>query len=307
MPRKKQHDIIHRWEGNPAITMEDLPFKASDICNAGAVKIDNIYLLLVTIETLRGRKKMHIARSEDGRYFDVDAKPFIERIDKQYEDISVMDSRITPFEDTYFISYVADSHYGYRLGLARTDDFKTVTRLGFVSEVDTKGGALFPEKINGRFARLERPRTSGRIWVSYSDDLVYWGSSEVVLSPRAGYWDTSRVGTAAPPFKVKDGRWLMLYYGIKDTSAGPLFRIGAAFLDPDNPAKALSRTNIPILSPREQYERVGDIPNLVFSCGAILEDEKLLLYYGASDSCICLGSTTIDEIDQECLKSKGDF
>lgn len=307
MPRKKQHDIIHRWEGNPAITMEDLPFKASDICNAGAVKIDNIYLLLVTIETLRGHKEMYIARSEDGRYFDVDAKPFIGQVDKQYEEISVMDGRITPFEDTYFISYVADSHYGYRLGLARTDDFKTVTRLGFVSEVDTKGGALFPEKINGRFARLERPRTSGRIWVSYSDDLVYWGSSEVVLSPRPGYWDTSRVGTAAPPFKVKDGRWLMLYYGIKDTSAGPLFRIGAAFLDLDNPAKVLSRTNIPILSPRERYERVGDIPNLVFSCGAILEDEKLLLYYGASDSCICLGSTTIDEIDQECLKSKGDF
>ena len=307
MPRKKQHDIIHRWEGNPAITMEDLPFKASDICNAGAVKIDNIYLLLLTIETLRGRKKMHIARSEDGRYFDVDAKPFIEQVDKQYEEISVMDGRITPFEDTYFISYIADSHYGYRIGLARTDDFKTVTRLGFVSEVDTKGGALFPEKINGRFARLERPKAGGRIWVSYSDDLVYWGSSEVVLSPRPGYWDTSRIGTAAPPFKVKDGRWLMLYYGIKDTSAGPLFRIGAAFLDPDNPAKVLSRTNIPILSPRERYERVGDIPNLIFSCGAILEDEKLLLYYGASDSCICLGSTTIDKIDQECLKSKGDF
>ena len=99
----------------------------------------------------------------------------------------------------------------------------------------------------------------------------------------------------------------MLYYGIKDTSAGPLFRIGAAFLDPDNPAKVLSRTNIPILSPRERYERVGDVPNLIFSCGAILEDEKLLLYYGASDSCICLGSTTIDEIDQECLESKGGF
>ena len=161
MPRKKQHDIIHRWEGNPAITMEDLPFKASDICNAGAVKIDNIYLLLVTIETLRGHKEMHIARSEDGRYFDVDAKPFIEQVDKQYEDISVMDGRITPFEDTYFISYVADSHYGYRLGLARTDDFKTVTRLGFVSEVDTKGGALFPEKIRFGISPTRSYRSRG--------------------------------------------------------------------------------------------------------------------------------------------------
>ncbi|MBW1940438.1 MAG: glycoside hydrolase family 130 protein [Deltaproteobacteria bacterium] len=306
MPRKKQHDIIHRWEGNPVITMEDLPFKASNICNAGAVRIENTYLLLVTIETLRGHKKLYIARSEDGRYFDMDAKPFMESAGKKYEEISVMDGRITPFEDTYYISYIAESHYGYRIGLARTDDFKTVTRLGFVSEVDIKDGTLFPEKVNGRFARLERPWAGGNIWISYSDDLVYWGGSEIVLSHRPGHWDTNRVGNAAPPFKVKDGRWLLLYYGIKDTSAGPLFRIGAVFLDPDNPAKVLSRTNIPILSPRERYERVGDIPNLIFSCGAILEDEKLLLYYGASNSCICLGSTTIDKIDHECLKSKGD-
>ena len=136
MPRKKQNDVIHRWEGNPVITMEDLSFQVSDICNAGAVKIDNIYLLLVTIETLRGHKKLYIARSEDGRYFDIDAKPFIDQADKKYESTSVMDGRITPFEDTYYISYIAESHYGYRVGLARTDDFKTLTRLGFVSEVD---------------------------------------------------------------------------------------------------------------------------------------------------------------------------
>lgn len=307
MPRKKQHDIIHRWEGNPIITMEDLPFKASDICNTGAVKIDDIFLLLITIETLRGHKKLYIARSNDGRYFDVDAKPFMDQADKKYEEISVMDGRITPFENTYYISYVGESRYGFRIGLARTDDFKTVTRLGFVSEVDTKGGALFPEKINGRFAMLERPWAGGRIWISYSEDLVYWGNSEVVLSPRPGHWDSNRVGNAVPPFRLKDGRWLVIYYGIKETSAGPLFRIGAIFLDPDNPAKVIGRTNIPILSPRERYERVGDIPNLIFSCGAIMEDEKLFLYYGGSDSCICLGSTTVDEIDQECLKSKGEI
>ncbi len=307
MPRKKQHDSIHRWEGNPIITMEDLPFKASDICNAGAVKIDDTCLLLITIETLRGHRKLYIARSNDGRYFDVDAKPFMDQADKKYEEISVMDGRITPFENTYYISYVAESRYGYRIGLARTDDFKTVTRLGFISEVDTKGAALFPEKINGRFAMLKRPWAGGSIWISYSDDLVYWGNSKIVLSPRPGHWDTSRVGISVPPFRLKDGRWLVIYYGIKTTSAGPLFRIGAIFLDPDNPAKVIGRTNIPILSPRERYERIGDVPNLVFSCGAIMEDEKLFLYYGGSNSCICLGSTTVNEIDQECLKSKGEI
>jgi predicted GH43/DUF377 family glycosyl hydrolase len=311
MPRKKQHDIIHRWEGNPIITIEDLSFRASDIWNAGAVKIGDTYLLLITIESLSGHKSLYLARSKDGLYFEVDGEPFMKGAEdeesKKYEEIGVMDARITLFEDTYYVTYIAESRYGYRIGMARTDDFKSGTRLGLISEVDTKGGTLFPEKINGRYARLERPWDGGRIWISYSDDLVYWGSSEVVLSPRPGYWDNSRVGDAVPPIRLKDDRWLLLYYGIKDTSAGPLLRIGAAFLDPHNPALVVARTNIPILSPREYYERIGDIANLIFSCGAVLEGEKLMLYYGASDSCICLGSTTIDKIDQECVKSKGEF
>ena len=308
MPRKKQPDIIHRWEGNPIITMDDLSFRASDICNAGAVKIGDTYLLLITIESLRGHKSLYLARSSDGRYFEVDNAPFLEcsedKAFKKYEEISVMDGRITPFEDTYYVTYTAESHHGFRIGLARTDDFKSITRLGFISEVDTKGGTLFPVKINHRYARLERPRSGGRIWISYSDDLLYWGDSEVVLSPRPGYWDASRVGDAVPPIRLKDDRWLLLYYGIKNTSAGPLFRIGAVFLDPDNPARVAARTNVPILSPRKHYERVGDVPNLIFSCGAILDGDELLLYYGASDSCICLGSTTIDKIYEKCVKSE---
>jgi predicted GH43/DUF377 family glycosyl hydrolase len=311
MPRKKQSDIIHRWEGNPVVNMEDLSFRASDICTAGAVKMVDTYLLLITIESLRGHKSLYLARSTDGHYFEVDDEPFIKRSAdkafKKYEEIGVMDGRITPFEDTYYITYTAESLHGFRIGLARTDDFENVTRLGLISAVDTKGGTLFPEKINGRYVRLERPWSGGRIWISYSDDLVYWGGFEALLSPRPGYWDPSRVGDAVPPIRLKDGRWMLIYYGIKDTSAGPLFRIGAVFLDPDNPAKVLTRTNVPILSPRKRYERIGDIPNLVFSCGAILEGEKLLLYYGAADSCICLGSTTIDKIEQECVKSKGEF
>lgn len=311
MAKKKHPDIIYRFKGNPVITMDDLSFRAADICNAGAVKIDDTYLLLVTIESLKGHRSLYLARSTNGFDFEVEDAPFMKYAEdkafKKYEENSIMDGRITPFEDTYYITYIAESHYGDRIGLARTDDFESVTRLGFVSEVDTKGGTLFPEKINGRYARLERPLSGGRIWISYSDDLVYWGGSEVVLSPRPGYWDSHRVGDAVPPIRVKDGGWLLIYYGIKDTSAGPLFRIGAVFLDSDDPARVVSRTNVPILSPRKNYERVGDVTNLIFSCGAILEDEKLLLYYGASDSCICLGTTAIDDIYQECAKSEGEF
>ena len=115
------------------------------------------------------------------------------------------------------------------------------------------------------------------------------------------------MGDAVPPIRIKDGRWLLIYYGIKETSAGPLFRIGAVFLDADDPSRVLTRTNVPILSPRKNYERIGDVTNMIFSCGAIMDDNKLMLYYGASDSCICLGTTTIEEIDQECAISEGEF
>ena len=311
MSKTKQRDIIHRWEGNPIIEIKDLSFKASDICNAAAVKINSKYYLLVTIESLSGQKSIYLATSKDGYKFEIASTPIMKPMEEgplaQYEDISVMDPRITFLDNTYYITFVANSHHGFRIGLAKTEDFKSVTRLGYISQVDTKGGTLFPEKFNGRYARLERPSSGGRIWISYSDDLVYWGKSEVVLSPRAGFWDPSRVGDAAPPIKLKDGRWLLIYYGIKETSAGPLFRIGAAYLDPEDPSKVISRTNIPILSPREDYERIGDVPNLVFSCGAILEENKLLLYYGVARSAIAIGTTTIEEIDEDCVESEVEY
>lgn len=311
MAQKKQRDIIHRWEGNPIIAIEDLPFKSSDIWSAGAVKIDNTYILIVTIESLSGHKDLYIARGTDGFHFEIDETTFMLRSENEtygkYEEIGIMDARIIRLEGTYYISYIAESRHGFRIGLAKTDDFNSVERLGFVSEVDTKGGTLFPEKINNRYVRLERPKAGGRIWISYSDDLVYWGGSEVLISPRPGYWDSNRIGNAVPPMRVADGRWLMIYYGVRETSSGPLFRLGASFLSPNDPSKVIARTNIPILSPRENYERIGDINNLIFSCGAILEDSKLILYYGASRSCICIGTSTIEEIDRECFESEGAF
>ena len=90
---------------------------------------------------------------------------------------NVGDPRITFLEDWYYIAYTGDSRYGHRLALARTKDFVSVERLGFVSQPDTKHGALFPEKVGGRYCRLERPREGGAIWLSYSDDLVYWGGT----------------------------------------------------------------------------------------------------------------------------------
>ena len=151
---------------------------------------------------------------------------------------------------------------------------------------------------------LERPSAGDSIWISYSDDLIHWGSSKVVITPRGGYWESNRVGAAVPPIEIEQG-WLLIYYGEKDTSAGPLLRLGAAILDGGDPSCVLGRSNIPILAPRERYERIGDVGNIVFSCGALLEEAgQLKVYYGASDSCICLGIATVDEVVQICWENR---
>jgi len=304
-------DIVHRWEGNPIITGRDLGFQCSDICNAGIIRLNGEYVLLVTIQSLEGFASIHVARSTNGLDFEVEVDRFIARgqyePDAPYDNQGILDARITPLEGYYYITFDAVSEHGYRLGLARTKDFRSVERLGLVSQPDTKAGALFPQKIKGKYARLERPWNGGNIWISYSDDLTYWGWSEVVMTPRGGFWDTSRIGIASPPMEIEQG-WFFTYYGIKDTSAGPLFRLGAAILDRDNPTEVVGRTNVPILSPREEYERIGDVPNLVFSCGAIIEpNNEIKLYYGASNSCICLGTTNVEAILKACSESEKEF
>jgi beta-1,4-mannooligosaccharide/beta-1,4-mannosyl-N-acetylglucosamine phosphorylase len=296
-------DVVQRHRGNPIIGLDNMPFRCGDIWNAGAIDRGNSVLLLLTIETLEGRHQIYRAVASDGMNFTIEPRPFMAPITNgghaKHETLGIREPRITDIDGIHYLIYVAEGDHGTRLGLAKTENFTTVERLGYVSQVDVKGGALFPRKIDGRYAILKRPDPGGSVWVSYSDDLKYWGDDDVVISPRGGYWDASRVGVGPAPVEIDEG-WLILYYGVKDTSAGPLLRLGAALLDRDDPSRVLRRSNIPILSPRQRYERIGDVPNIVFSCGGFLVGSTLNVYYGASDSCICLGTADLKEILDVC-------
>ncbi len=309
MTTKMHKNIVHRWEGNPVVSLRDLPFQAADLHNAGAVKWRGQYILLLTVESLRGDCSIYLARSDDGRHFEVEPSPVLAPSHQQpfatYESRGVRDARITPFDGTYYITYLAESAHGFRVGLAKTEDFATFERVALISEPDTKSGMLFPRKIGGKFARLERPGEGGNIWISYSDDLIYWGRWEAVMTPRHGFWDYDRIGGAVPPVETEIG-WLVLYYGVKNVPGGPLFRLGLAFLGLEDPTQEVGRSNIPILAPREQYERIGDVGNLIFSCGALMSDDgsELEIYYGAADSCICLGTVPLEELERVCMPHK---
>ncbi len=311
--RMAGRDVIHRWEGNPIVTLDDIPFPCNTVFNAAATKLGGEYLLLIRVEDQRGRSIFAVARSEDGYRFVVDPEPVMTPADTDpfatYEACGIEDPRITFMDDVYYVMYTAYSHYGPRLALAKTTDFTHFERIALISEPVNKDGALFPKKINGQYVRFDRPNigSSGNIWISYSDDLIHWGRSEVALTTRPDHWDRARIGASAPPIETDRG-WLEIYHGVKETAAGPIYRLGVAMLDLENPAKVLGRAAIPILSPREHYERIGDIGNVVFSCGAILEEDsqEVKMYYGAADTCICIGTAKLDALCARCFEQEDD-
>jgi len=309
MSIRTDEDVVRRCVSNPLIALADLPFQCSDIRNAGVAHFRNEFLLLVTVESLQGRCRLYLARSRDGERFSIEDKPFMTGDTgplAQYENMGIRDPRTTFLDDTYYIVYVAEGHAGLRVALARTDDFVTVERMGMLTQPDTKNGVLFPTKFDGRYALLDRPNPGNSIWLTFSADLAFWGDPKVVMTPRGGYWDADRIGAAGVPIEIDRG-WLLIYYGEKITSTGPLVRLGAAVLDRNEPWKVLARSNIPILSPRERYERIGDVGNVVFSCGTHVSGGDLRVYYGASDSCICLGTARIDDIVGVCYDTSGEF
>ncbi|MHC4944882.1 MAG: glycoside hydrolase family 130 protein [Planctomycetota bacterium] len=306
--KRRGRDVVHRWEGNPLITLDDIPFPCNTVFNAACVKRDYEYTLLLRVEDLQGRSVLALARSEDGFHFEVEEEPVLVPAEEEpfatYESLGIEDPRITELEGRYYILYTAVSPYGPRLGLARTKDFHHFERLALISEPENKDGVLFPRRIDGRYVRLDRPMAKGlgNMWISYSEDLVNWGDAKLLLSIRPGFWDCDRIGASAPPLETERG-WLEIYHGVKFTSSGPLYRLGVLLLDLKDPSKVLGRSGIPVLAPREYYERVGDVNNVVFSCGAIYEEYSgnVKVYYGAADTCICVGMAKLNDLVDCCI------
>lgn len=303
--RLRRSDLLHRWEGNPAITVEDVPFRANTVFNGTPIVTEDGVYLLLRVEGQHGYSFFALARSTDGLHFTIDEEPVMlparDGPFALYEKKGIEDPRVTFVENTCYVVYTAVGDCGPRIALAKTTDCVNYERIALISEPGNKDGILFPRKINGRYVRFDRPIGLGKgsIWVSYSPDLVNWGDSEAVIRPHDGYWDEFRVGASVTPIETDQG-WLEIYHGVKMTSAGPIYKIGVVLLDLDDPSKVIKRGGQPILSPREEYERIGDVGNVCFACGAVLSDRgEMKIYYGAADTSICIATCTLDQILEE--------
>lgn len=302
MARRTGRDLFHRWEGNPVLALDDIPFRCNTVFNGTPVKLGGEYLLLMRVEGQQGYSFFALARGDNGLHFEVEPEPVLfparEGVFERHETRGIEDPRATFIDGSYHVMYTAVSDYGPRIALARTEDFHTFERVALVSEPGNKDGVLFPEKIGGQYVRLDRPigQGIGSIWMSYSNDLYSWGRSRVLATPRQGYWDSYRIGASAPPIRTDEG-WLEIYHGVKMTSSGPIYRVGTLLLDLEDPSHVVARSAAPLLSPREEYERVGDVGNVVFPCGALVEpDGKVKMYYGAADTSLCVATAWLEDI-----------
>jgi predicted GH43/DUF377 family glycosyl hydrolase len=299
-------DLFTRHPANPIITVGALPYRANSVFNPGAGVVDGETLLLIRVEDLRGISHLLVARSADGATgWRFDASPLIQpETGLHPEEIwGCEDPRLTwlPELDEWVIAYTAYSRRGPLVSLAMSRDFTEVRRLGPVMPPEDKDAALFPRRLRGRFAMIHRPsplRGGAHIWISYSPDLRHWGDHELLLEARDGaWWDAGKIGLGPPPLETADG-WLVCYHGVHATAGGPIYRIGLALLDLEEPRHVLARTDEWVFGPTAPYERGGDVNKVVFPTGWVLDETSrtLSMYYGAGDSVIALATADMDDL-----------
>jgi predicted GH43/DUF377 family glycosyl hydrolase len=300
--------LFHRYDGNPILTKADWPYPVNSVFNAGAVRLQDSAetVLLVRCEDYRGHSHLTVARSKDGvTGWEIDPAPTfaadVENFPEERWGLEDPRSSWVPELNAYAVVYVAYSHGGPGVSLALTSDFKEFERYGMVLAPEDKNAALLPRRFQGRWAMIHRPTPPSGLadmWISFSPDLRHWGSSQIFMeSRRGGWWDARKVGLGPPPLETPEG-WLVLYHSPRTTTAVSIYRLGLALLDREEPTEVLLRGEEWIFGPEESYERVGDVLDVVFSCGATMGDDgdTLNLYYGGADTVLCLATASMREL-----------
>jgi predicted GH43/DUF377 family glycosyl hydrolase len=207
----------------------------------------------------------------------------------------IEDLRLVRFVDedgnvTYLGTYTAFSGSDIREELLRTTDFKTIDLSALHGAATrNKDMALFPRKIDGRYAMLGR-QDHENIWLLTSTDLYGWEGGVKILTPRWP-WEFVQMGNCGSPMEIDEG-WLVITHGV---GAVRNYCIGACLLDRDDPSKVLSRVTVPLIRPSEA-ERYGYVPNVVYSCGALLHGRTLLLPYAIADNATSFATVQLDRL-----------
>lgn len=273
-----------------------------------------------------------LATSKDGFHFErVSDKPVLSPSPDSFDSGCVEDPRIVKFGDTFYVTYayrpfppgrywendhqipreIGTDDYapvGLRenktnTGLAISKDLRRFKKLGRITrhDLDDRDVILFPEKINGQYVLLHRPMEwVGKeygcdvpsIWISFSDDVMVWSSSQLLLT-RQEEWESLKIGGSTPPLKTEAG-WLVFYHGV--SAKDRFYRVGALLLDINDPTKIIARSKQPIMEPEYNYELDGFYQGCVFPTGNVIVGDTLYLYYGGADRYVNVATCRVSEL-----------
>lgn len=310
----KEVFLMTKHHHNPILTPRKENFwEANSVFNPAAIYEGEKFYLVYRAQSLDHTSTLGLAESDDGFHF----KRFNDPIYSPRRDFEQKkepgrlsgceDPRITKMGKDFYMFYTAYNgidHPRVAMSSISVDDFVNhrwnwsdpvaISEFG----IHNKNSCLLPEKINDRYVVLHR--TGGRdIAIDYVDNLEElrqeqkWLEKEEAIYPRPNGWDGEKIGIAGPPIKINLG-WLLLYHGVSDIDRQ--YRIGMMILDHHNPSKVLYRSKYPILKPTEKYEQEGDVPNVIFPCGAVLVNNTLFVYYGGGDKVIGVATAQMDEL-----------
>lgn len=326
LPELKSSPVVRRYNGGePVLSKKDIPYEADCIFNCGVVRYHGQYVCAFRNDYgfdgvgAFAHCVIGLAFSEDGVRWKVRHKPFITVEDIGDPDVTkVYDPRLTVIDDVVHLCFAVDTRHGLRGGIAVTHDFEHI-EIKSLSVPDNRNMVLFPEKIGGRYVRLERPfpvySRGGRdrfdMWMSYSYDLKYWGDSKLLLAVEDVPFANDKVGPGAPPIKTEKG-WLVLFHTVDlDPARGKngweakwqkRYCAGVMLLDLEDPSRIIGLSREPLLAPETKYEAdEGFRTNVIFPGGLIAEpDGTVKIYYGASDTVECMATAALDDLLALC-------
>ena len=317
--------VIARHPANPVLTARDVPYEALLVFNAGVTKYQGKYVMVFRNDYREGVGTPHpqhtnlgLAFSDDGVHWDVQPKPCFDLHDDD-DILRGYDPRLTVIDGRCAMCFAVETRHGIRGGIAVTDDFEHFEVLS-LSVPDNRNMVLFPERLDGKYLRLERPfpvygRGGGDrfdIWFSDSPDLRYWGNSRLVLGVEHVPYANDKIGPGAPPVRTKRG-WLATFHAVdRDPWRGKngwedrwqkRYSAGIMLLDPERPYHVIAMSKLPLLAPEASYETSGGFRNnTIFPGGMILEDSgEVKIYYGAADTVECLATAHVDDLLALCM------
>ena len=296
--------FVRMNQGRPILSPQGDGFEAAGVFNPAVVKDGSRFVMLYRAQDTHGISRLGYASSTDGVTFMRQAEPALSPEAEYERGGGVEDPRLVRIEDLYYLTYTAYNGKDAQLALATSRDLRRWDRKGVILPAYkgrwnvnwTKSGAILPQRIGGRywmFYMADAKDAHDQTGIAYSTDLITWTEAldHPLLPRRPGRFDSRVVEPGPPPILTPDGV-LLLYNGADDRL---VYRTGWALFDRDDPTRLLARSDEPLFEPMTDWEKIGQVPNVVFVEGLVVEAGRWLVYYGAADKHVGVASVAIGE------------